>query len=316
MKRKVTSILSFLVVFVLIMSMFSTIALAAPSKTITITNLAQLKAAIANQQSGQTWIIKKGNYGLTADPNLTAAPYDSQTGWYMPIVVDNLTIKGDGNPVLYGADNVPNGAWASQDLIAIFGKNCVITGLTLEPKVEINKTIEVIGNGNISILSCVFKPNTFVSGADPKDGGSLYFNGNGKTMGKIYIYRCNFDYCCIAFDGVKASSIKILSNTFKHIADGVYAIGNTYWGDEAKITDQFSSVTISNNGFYNVKSGDCIIKARLNQTFSLSSSNRVNNKKIVAKTFKQYIVFGNTPDSRYAGCTKAKVVVNGTTYTK
>jgi len=87
-----------------------------------------------------------------------------------------------------------NGSLATQNLISVFGDNVTITGLTLMPKVEPNKTIEVIGE-DFTLEDVVFAPNTKVpeslydSIADVNDredlkqwGGSLYFSYEGNHV--------------------------------------------------------------------------------------------------------------------------------------
>ena len=277
-----------------------------PSSSISI---AQLEAAIAGQKDGQTWIIQKGKYDLTPNTTVSAG---GQTGWYFPIVANNLTIIGAGNPVIYSSVNTPNGNWASQDLIGVFGNNCTLSGLTILPKVEVNKTLEVVGAVNFTIFDCAFKPNPAV----PDDGGCLYVNGaeaEGKSV--IRVYNCDFDYSLIALDGVSAGSVQIVGNSFRHIIDGAYAIGNTFWGSDARLTNQYCNVYVSRNSFRDVAAGQCIIKARLNQTFYLDTKNRVNGRRVKAKDFGQYVVLGNVAGSRYAPCTNAKVYYGRMEYT-
>lgn len=155
---------------------------------VNITNLAELQAAIENQADGQTWTIQAGDYGLDQSSTISA---NSQTGWYFPIVSNNITINGSGNPVIYGASYSSNGNHATQNLVTVFGDNVKITGLTLMPKVEPNKTLEVIGS-DFTIEDVVFTPNTKVAESlydgisNPQDredskewGGSLYFSHEG-----------------------------------------------------------------------------------------------------------------------------------------
>ncbi len=66
---------------------------------IVITNTAELRSAIENQADGQTWTIQAGDYGLERFDGITAG---GQTGWYLPITANDLTITGVGNPTLYG----------------------------------------------------------------------------------------------------------------------------------------------------------------------------------------------------------------------
>ncbi len=159
--------------------------------TVNITNITELRDAIENQADGQTWTIQAGDYGLDQSSAIVAS---GQTGWYFPIVADDVTINGVGNPTVFGATYSANGAFATQNLISVFGDNVTITGLTLMPKVEPNKTIEVIGE-DFTLEDVVFAPNTKVpeslydSIADVTDwedskqwGGSLYFSHEGNHV--------------------------------------------------------------------------------------------------------------------------------------
>lgn len=160
----------------------------AAGETVTITNAAELRTAIENQDDDQVWNIQAGNYAVTPTSAITAG---GQTGWYFPIVKNNITINGVGNPTIYGSSYTPNGAWATQNLVSVFGDNVTINGLTLMPKVQPNKTLEVLGN-NFTLQNTVFTPNTLVDSSVYDNianvstrewakqwGGSLYFNHEG-----------------------------------------------------------------------------------------------------------------------------------------
>jgi hypothetical protein len=162
--------------------------------TVEISNITDLRNAVEHQADGQTWTINAGNYGLDRFNDISAG---GQTGWYLPITASNLTINGVGNPTLFGQEYSANGNWSSQDLIAIFGNNVTINGLTLMPKVEPNKTIEVIGD-SATIKNVIITPNTLVNPSlydnisDPSDpawtqyaktwGGSIYYNNATGTQ--------------------------------------------------------------------------------------------------------------------------------------
>jgi len=158
---------------------------------VNISTVAELRYAIEHQVDGQTWNIAAGTYGLAAFNDITT---QGETGWYFPITVNNLTIKGIGNPTIYGTGYTTNGNWSTQNLISIFGNNVTIDGVTLMPKVEPNKTIEVLGS-NATIKNVTIEPNTltdqseYASIPNPQDradelqwGGSIYFNNATGTQ--------------------------------------------------------------------------------------------------------------------------------------
>ncbi|MEI7539167.1 MAG: Ig-like domain-containing protein [Candidatus Saccharibacteria bacterium] len=190
----------FAISFVLAVSSLSAVApqffgqVAHATGAVEISNIADLRNAVEHQADGQTWTINAGNYGLDRFNDITAG---GQTGWYLPITANNLTINGVGNPILFGQEYSANGNWSSQDLIAIFGSNVTINGLTLMPKVEPNKTIEVLGD-SATIKNVIITPNTLVNPSlydnisDPTDpawtqysktwGGSIYYNNATGTQ--------------------------------------------------------------------------------------------------------------------------------------
>ena len=313
MGRKRLKFIALVLIVPVLLSMTMVSALAAPKnnlpgKTIIIKNVEQLEDAIANQRDGQKWIIQKGDYDLTPNRTIVAG---NQTGWYFPIVANNLTILGAGKPRIFSSYYSANSAWATQDLVCVFGDNCTLENLTFMQKMEVNKTVEVVGDVSFTIKGCSFIPNQ----ENPGDGGCLYINGAGVDGEKaIRVIDNYFDYSLIALDGVSAGSVLISRNTFRHILDGVYAIGNVYWGSQDRMTTQYSNVYVNNNRFMDVASGQCVIKARLNESFYLNTKNRVNGKKVKPSTFQQYIVFGNTPGSHYQDCVNAKVYVGKTLF--
>lgn len=264
---------------------------------VVIRDIDDLKEAIKNQANGKTWFIEAGTYDLPRDMttlrnNDGEVDPAGQSGWYMPITANNLTIIGIGNPIITSSSVIGNGSWASQNLITVWGDNVTLKGLTITPKVETNKTIEVVGDKKFTIENCTFTPNTIAVGAIATKGGSLYFNGNGKKGTKAILVKNNtFNYTSVAFDGVEGSDITITGNTFENI--GVYAIGNTYWGDAARKTVQYAEVKVNGNNFNNVTAETKIIAARLNQTFRLDGTNKMNGNLINKDNFRNYINFNN-----------------------
>ena len=168
--------------------------------SVIIKNEDELSIAINNQKDGQIWIIKSGNYGLTRNKTYVAG---NQTGWYLPLTANNLTIIGVGNPVIYGNEYSEDGNWSSQNLVTAFGNNITLKGLGLMTKVEGNKTVEVVG-ANFRIEDCTIEPNTLCANSmydnisdayyapyktsvrdfSKQWGGSLYFSAAGNHVVK------------------------------------------------------------------------------------------------------------------------------------
>jgi predicted ribosomally synthesized peptide with SipW-like signal peptide len=184
---------------------------------VVIKNVSDLSTAIKNQKDGQTWVIKSGNYGLLRNNDIMAG---GQTGWYMPITASNLTIRGEGNPIIYGNEYSANGVWATQDLVAAFGNNITLKGLTLMPKLEGNKTVEVIG-ANFRIEDCTIEPNILAdtyandNNEDRQWGGSLYFSGAGNHVVKNVTIKnagISFRYSP-AGTNITFDNVNIINNT-------------------------------------------------------------------------------------------------------
>lgn len=194
----------------------------AAGEAVSISTVAELRQAVENQADGQTWTINPGEYGVAAFPGITA---QGHTGWYLPITASNLTINGVGNPTLYGTGYTMNSNWSTQNFISVFGDNVTINGLTLMPKVQPNKTIEVLGS-DFTLTNTVFTPNTLTdpseydgafqldpdeTNADYKQwGGSLYFSHAGNhTLTNVTVNNggVSFRYAPagthIAFNNVK-----------------------------------------------------------------------------------------------------------------
>ena len=170
---------------------FSQVAHATEPAVIVISNITELRSAVEHQADGQTWTINGGDYGLDRFNDVTAG---GQTGWYLPITASNLIINGVGNPTLFGQEYSANGNWSSQNLVSVFGNNVTINGLTLMPKADPNKTVEVLGNDFI-LENTTITPNTKVAAsvydniANLSDkafakqwGGSIYFSHAGSHL--------------------------------------------------------------------------------------------------------------------------------------
>ncbi len=248
----------------------------AANETVTISTAAELRSAIENQDDGQTWHIQPGTYAVSQTSAITAG---GQTGWYFPIVKDNITINGIGNPTIYGSGFTANGNWATQDLVAVFGNNVTINGLTLMPKVEPNKTVEVLGN-NFTLTNTVITPNTltavseYSSITDPswaneakEWGGSLYFNHAGDhTITNVTINNAGISYryspsgTNIAFNNVKlvdATNVDWI-NGYRY-SSGFNNAGNTVTG--AIAVEYRVSAALGNlaSVLANLKEGDTIV---------------------------------------------------------
>lgn len=168
-----------------------------------VKNIEELYTAINGQADNDFIVINEGEYNV--DPSKITIQYSNQSGWYFPIVKNNVTIIGNGNVELYSTFVTKNSAFATQNFITVIGDNVTISGLTLLGKLEANKTIEVIGK-DFTLSDCIFNVNDKVSHDEyckalgiEKDSaddmymafsGSLYFSANSnpqKDLGNVTI---------------------------------------------------------------------------------------------------------------------------------
>lgn len=214
--------------------------------TVTIYSGTELRDAIKNQQDGQTWNIIAGNYALAPFDDITAGGShgSAQTGWYFPITANNLTINGAGsnNTTIYGTGYSPNGNWATQNFVSIFGNNVTLNNLTLMPKVDGNKVIEVMGN-NSTINNVTVTPNTLSvddynsSPAMYREwykrwGGSIYYNhaGTGHTISNTIINNGGLSNhnSTLTISGVSLSHL--LNNEFDYVYGNAVSEGGVTTG--------------------------------------------------------------------------------------
>jgi|GEM_PF-4943371 len=176
----------------------STYAITVPAPApIRISTSSQLVNAIKNQADDQTWIIEAGIYDLP----IGTETIEGQTGWYFPITANNLTITGEGNPIITSTSNSVDGNWSTQNFITVFGDNVKISGITLKSKEETNKVIEVIGN-NFTLDNATIAPNSDTS----KFAGSIYFSNPGKTA---TISNTVLNYGRISLSGAAGATINL-----------------------------------------------------------------------------------------------------------
>ena len=226
---------------------------------ILVSNAAELQTAVQNANEGDTILVLPGEYNL--DPSNTTA-VQGQTGWYLPITTDGITIQGvdaHGTPItdaaktqatIYSTVQAENSNWATQNLITVFGNDATIAGVKIMPKAEVNKTIEVIGE-DFTIKDCAIVPNAYVDDA-PTDAGILYFNGN---KGTVTVTGNYFNHINLSFDSVaEADSIMIENNTFDTPVDeNTQLISNVTWTTPATL--KMANVLIVNNTFKNMPEG-------------------------------------------------------------
>ena len=235
----------------------------------------ELVAAVKNAEEGDVIKVYPGNYNIPQDD---VKMVEGQTGWYLPIEQNNITIVGvdaEGNEItdpnnaqanIYSTDYSANGNWATQNLITVLGDNVTIKGLTIMNKIAANKALEVYGAANFTIENCKFAPiaEDLLNGVDEEAtgyvyeeykeyGASLYFNGDttNATVSNNY-----FDHSGITLDSVDDGSISIIGNKFEGVKnwnndpDYTYStIGYTSWSNPPVTDISGADITIQKNSF-------------------------------------------------------------------
>ena len=229
--------------------------------------------------------VAPGDYNLQEDHTISAG---GQTGWYLPIVTNGITLRGinaSGNAVtsagdvsayLYSTDDTANGAWATQDLVGVFGNDVTIQGLGIMLKLSPNKGIEVIGANGFTAKNNAFSPiparlyadianytdsTDHSTGNDISQFGSgIYFNNNSVTSARTATVQDNtFTHSRISFNTLGNHwAIDISGNTFD---------GNAIWGGyypplAFSVGTDFtgSTIAVNDNSFLNMATDQPIAK--------------------------------------------------------
>ena len=109
-------------------------------------NGALLQEAVKNAKEGQTVYFSSGVYDLSRAEDVV----EGQTGWYLPITQNGVTLVGIGNAVLTSTEVSINGSLNTQNFITIFGDDVTLDGFVVKCKMNANKAIQV--NGANSVL--------------------------------------------------------------------------------------------------------------------------------------------------------------------
>lgn len=198
-----------------------------PSNAITINSSAALIQAINGQQDNQYWVLEAGSYDL--DPSQVTIEYGSQTGWYLPITHDGITIRGSGDVTLMSTHDTPNAAWASQNLITIAADNVTIRDVKIVCKKEVNKAIEILGE------NATIKNVTFNAPTDYDFAGSIYLNtagANKTTVGTLTLENVTLNKGRITASNANAGKIVFKNVTIDwtgiepELIDGYYGMLN------------------------------------------------------------------------------------------
>lgn len=144
----------------------------------------------------------------------------NQKGWMIPIVVENVALVGEGNVKILSTDDIPNGAWATQDIVFISADNVVIDGIEFGIRGSMNKSVEIKGADNVIIRNCSFLD----------ESSNLYINGGITNI----TVRDNIfgNGALVTFTDGVSKDIKIFKNTLKEGSTfNVVGYRKTGWND-------------------------------------------------------------------------------------
>lgn len=211
---------------------------------------------LAAANANDVIILAEGEYPL--DRTITAT--DNQR-YYLPIETAGLTIKAQGSrdkTIVYGREYTENGAISTQNLITVMASDVTIEGITIMPKVEVNKTIEIRNTG-FTLKGCRITPNTYVTGNNNGKGGSVYFTYptyeysagtaiNGTITDNI------IEKATVSFDHIYEGTIEVSGNVFDGGNIDSPMITTPIWGqvDLERLKSSKLVVNVSNNEFRNV----------------------------------------------------------------
>ena len=215
---------------------------------------------LAAANANDVIILAEGEYPL--DRTITAT--DNQL-YYLPIETDGLTIKAQGSrdkTIVYGREYTENGAISTQNLITVMASDVTIEGITIMPKVEVNKTIEIRNTG-FTLKGCRITPNTYVTENNNGKGGSVYFTYptyeysagtaiNGTITDNI------IEKATVSFDHIYEGTINVSGNTFDGGNTGSSVITTPIWGnvDLDELKSSKLVVNVSENKFRNIAEYD------------------------------------------------------------
>lgn len=253
MKKTLAILLTLVMIFTL-----GAVTVFADGETVTITTAAGLEAAIRDQKTGQTWNIAAGVYDISPNTTITES---AQTGWYFPIIANNITINGAGidKTVITSSVLSKNGVLATQDMISVWSDNVTIKNLTIRSKLETNKAIEIMGKNfmaqNVAIrnneivshadyctfMACTpgsnynYDPITDVESGDAwgRFGGSVYFNPQnaGKDIG-----TATLDNVLITQAWISCTTSKVSAGTLNLTGGTTIDFRNSFFAGTLPVT--------------------------------------------------------------------------------
>ena len=156
------------------------------ARTVNVSTVDQLEAAIRDLQPCDTIKLAAGTYDVGR--RFGDLKFGPEMDWYLPIGKPGVTIQGAGadKTTLTSSVYSANGVWASQDFITVWANNVTIDGVNIVSKGETNKAIEVMGK-NFTLKNSTLLTNPAGAEAPPvpfyKFAGSIYFHPDTTIAG-------------------------------------------------------------------------------------------------------------------------------------
>ena len=173
-----------------------------------VSNAEELTTALNALVPGTKIVLADGTYDMK--DSVMGDQFAGQGGWMFLVNEDDVAIVAEDGAevVIKSSDDIPNGALASQDMIAIVGDNVVLAGLTIGTRGSDNKAVDVIGN-NATIDSC-----TFI------DGAALYIaefdQEPENVIDKVSVLYSTFEEgATVSLTSGVGGDIKVNDNMFK-----------------------------------------------------------------------------------------------------
>lgn len=201
-----------------------------------------LAYAIKKQYDGQTWTIKEGTYNVYRGTDMYGLEGSETSGWYLPLVADNLTIKGEDGVKIIAGEQATNAEHSSQNFVTIFGDNVTIDNVTLVAQIDPStslpdKVIEIFGDN--ATLN-----NVNIDKDELDFAGSIYVNAKGikTTLNNVKLNKGRID-----LTGADSTNTLILNNVVADFANAIYELDSYGFSNPNKanvIANNFT-VTVS-----------------------------------------------------------------------
>ena len=158
-----------------------------------------------------------GTYNVDADMTLSDEVYaGAGSGWVFPIVKDGVTISGKGDTTILTTNNAdPNGNWATQNYITVFGNDVTIEDVNIVGKASnANKHVEVVGTNFTLRDSTLGKEGQTAGSLIVNNGFQYQSNIPGKGSNTVTIDNVIFNDSFLSASYTDNADITVIDSTF------------------------------------------------------------------------------------------------------